>query len=90
MTPDIFLTLANLGIGGVAIGGLIYISNQFLIHLDKRAEKHELSMAERENSLRIVEKEVRTTVLLQLTKNTEVMNDTTRTLERVVSMLDKR
>ncbi len=89
MTPDLIITLANLGIGGVAIGALVYIASQFLTHLDKRAEKHEESMTERELALRGVEKEVRTTIMGQLSKNTEILNDTSKTLERVMLRLDK-
>lgn len=90
METELLTILPNLSIGVVCIGALVYISNKFLIHLDQRARQHETSMSERESALRKVESEVRTTILTQLSKNTEVMNDTTKTLERVVTALDRR
>ena len=86
----LFTILPNLSIGVVSVGALVYMSNKFLEHLDSRAKQHESAMSERENSLREVEREVRTTVMMQLTHNTEVMNDTTKILERVMKQLDRR
>src|SRR4051794_6955321 len=50
--------LPNLSIGVVAVGGLVYVVIQFLHALDKRAERHEAAMAEREKALRDVEHHV--------------------------------
>lgn len=51
---------------------------------------HEKSMSEREAQIRTVEREVRTTVLEQLSQNTVVMNDTVKSHERLMSLLDKK
>lgn len=85
----LFEILPNLSIGVISIGALVYVTNQFLVHLDERATQHEHSMTEREMALRAVEKEVRTNVLNQLSANTMAMNDTTKSLERVVNYLDR-
>lgn len=100
MEQGILTLLPNLSIGVVSIIALGYVTKNFLMHLDERSKAHQEAMAvistrhheamnERENAIRAVEREVRTTLLGQLNKNTEVMNDTTRALERVVTVLDK-
>lgn len=86
---ELLTVLPNLSIGVVSIGALVFITNRFLIHLDDRSQKHETAMYEREKSLRAVESEVRNTVLSQLSKNTEIMNDTSKVLERAIMVLDK-
>lgn len=88
--PEFITILPNLSIGVVCIGALVFITIRFLEHLDQRAEKHESAMNERETQLRTVEKEVRQTILDQLSRNTEVLNDTTKTLERVVGILNHK
>lgn len=89
MEPSLLTILPNLSIGVISIGALVYISKEFLRHLDTRATMHEQSMSERENQIRQVEREVRTTVLDQLSQNTIVMNDTLRSHERLMSLLDR-
>ena len=89
MPVELLTILPNLSIGVVSIGALVFVANRFLVHLDIRASRHETSMLEREKALRLVEAEVRSTVLDQLSKNTEIMNDTSRVLERAIAILDR-
>ena len=89
MPAELLTVLPNLSIGVISICGLIYVVLRFLEALDVRAVQHAEAMKERESALREVEKEVRTTILGQLSKNTEVMNDTVKMLERVTSSLNK-
>lgn len=89
MESSLLTILPNLSIGVVSIGALVYTTIKFLTHLDDRSNKHETAMFEREKSLRSVESEIRTTVLTQLGKNTEIMNDTSKVLERAIMVLDK-
>ena len=90
MESSILTVLPNLSIGVVCIGALVYVCNQFLKHLDERARQHEASMQEREVALREVEKEVRNTVMGQLSRNTEIMNTTSKVLERAINIMDKK
>lgn len=89
MEPSLISVLPNLSIGVISIGALVYIAREFLRHLDTRAVMHEASMREREEQIRSVEKEVRTTVLDQLSKNTVVMNDTVKSHERLMAIIDR-
>ena len=90
MEPSLLTILPNLSIGVVSVMSLVYISVQFLSHLDKRAKMHEESMRERESQIRIVEKEVRTKVLDQLQQNSMVMSDTVKSHERLMTILDRK
>jgi hypothetical protein len=90
MEQSLLTILPNLSIGVISIGALVYIAREFLRHLDSRAVMHEQSMAERENQIREVEREIRTTVLDQLSQNTIVMNDTVKSHERLMLLLDKQ
>jgi hypothetical protein len=86
-----FLTiLPNLSIGVISVLSLVYITLNFLKHLDERTVRHEHSMKEREDALRHVESEVRNNILAQLSKNTEILNDTSKTLSRVMQFLDNK
>jgi hypothetical protein len=89
MEPSLLTVLPNLSIGVVSIGALVYVSREFLRHLDSRAVMHEQAMAERESQIREVEREIRTTVLDQLSQNTIVMNDTVKSHERLMVLLDR-
>lgn len=100
MPTELLTILPNLSIGVAAIGGLVYVTYLFIKHLNEqsarqeekeeiRAERHETAMKEREGALREVEKEVRTNILSQLSKNTEIMNDTSKVMERAIMILDK-
>lgn len=91
---DFLQILPNLGIGVVAILTLGYIAREFILnlketHKDHKAQMNELHMShlselkERELALRTVEKEVRTNILDQLSRNTHVM-------ERAISVLDRK
>ena len=100
MSPEILTILPNLSIGVAAIGGLVYVPLNFIRHLNEqstrqelreaeRADRHGDAMKEREFALREVEREVRTNILSQLSKNTEIMNDTSKVMERAIMILDK-
>jgi ClpP class serine protease len=90
MEPTILTGLTQLSIGVISVLALVFVCIRFLEHLDRRTEKHEASMMERENQIRMVEREVRTTVLDQLNQNTMVMADTVKSHERLMTMLDKK
>lgn len=95
-----FLTvLPNLSIGVVAVLALAYLSlvhsraqketqEQFMKALDDRATKHESAMQEREEALRSVEREVRSTFSKHLLESTRALEENTKVLSRVVSKLD--
>ena len=100
MEQTILQFLQDASISVVSIAALVYLSQRFLMQMDKRAiahdeamkersSNHEISMLERENQIRIVESHVRTTVLTQLSQNTIAMNDTAKMMERVMTKLDK-
>jgi uncharacterized protein (DUF39 family) len=100
MDTELLTILPNLSIGVVSISGLVFITIRFIDYLKEererqeiqetqRAERHESAMKERELALREVEKEVRTNILSQLSKNTEIMNDTSKVMERAIMILDK-
>ena len=80
--------LPNLSIGVVAVGGLVYVVVQFLHALDKRAERHELAMTEREKALRDVEHHVRNMLANSLTQSSIALEQNTRILNRIISKLD--
>jgi hypothetical protein len=88
MESSILTILPNLSIGVISVLSLVYITLKFITHLDERTVRHEKAMLEREIQIRSIEKEVRTTVLAQLSQNTEAMNDTARVMERVMNRLD--
>jgi hypothetical protein len=90
MEPSILTGLTQLSIGVVSVLALVFVCIKFLEHLDRRTEKHEASMMERENQIRLVEREVRTTVLEQLNQNTMVMSDTVKSHERLMTILDRK
>lgn len=78
MESAIVNALPQLSVGVASVVALAYVTKHFLEHL-----------AERENAMRIVEKEVRTSLMEQLSKNTMAMSDMTRTHERVIAALDR-
>lgn len=99
MSGDLFSTALQLGIGGLSVAGIIYVSLQhsqtvrelqdaFLKQLDERADKHERAMHEREVALRSVEAEVRTTLTGQIMQNTTTLADVAKLLARVARHLD--
>jgi len=87
-TPSLLSVLPNLSIGVVAVGGLVYVVVKFLDTLDKREEKHDTAMAEREKGMRDVEAHVRNTLANALTQSTIALEQNSRVLSRVASMLD--
>lgn len=89
MESSLLTILPNLSIGVVSVLSLVYVTLNFLKHLDLRSTKHEEAMKEREDHLRIVEKEVRTNILDQLSQNSILMAETAKTLERVHNHLNK-
>lgn len=80
--PNIYNSLLNLGIGGASLAAMTFIVIQFLAALKEMRQVHEKAMNEREGAFRSLEKEVRTEILGQLGKNTQVM-------ERVMVHMDK-
>lgn len=82
MENTLLSVLPNLGVGVVAIGALIYVVNQFLNQLREIRVEHKAAMQERESAFRVLEKEVRTEILTQLSRNTAAM-------ERVINHMDK-
>jgi len=88
MESTLLTVLPNLSIGVTSVLSLVYITIKFIHHLDARAVRHESAVLERESQIRLVESEVRTTILAQLSQNTEAMNDTAKVLERVMIKLD--
>lgn len=91
--------LPNLSVPVVAVLALAYLSlnhsrvqkeNQdtFVTTLDTRADKHEMAMAKREESIRQLEQSVRESMSEQLTKNTVALIDVAKVLGRVVRHLD--
>lgn len=82
--------LPNLSVGVVSVVALVYVTVKFLEQLDIRSKLHNEVMSERERALREVEREVRTTVLEQISLNTQAMNDTAKVLDRVAALLDKK
>ena len=85
MEQSILTVLPNLSIGVISVLALVYVTVKFTDTLDKRSAAHEEAMQEREQSLRDVEREVRTNILSQLTANTQAMNESTKALERFLS-----
>lgn len=78
MESAILNALPQLSVGVASVVALAYVTKQFLEHL-----------AEREEALRAVEREVRTSLTEQLGKNTMAMADMTRTHERVIDALNR-
>lgn len=83
MEPSILSVLPNLGVGVASIAGLVYVVMQFLAQLKDMRKDHYEVMREREASFRDLEREVRTQIVEQLTKNSQVM-------ERVMNHLDRK
>jgi hypothetical protein len=83
MDTTLWSILPNLGVGVASIGGLVYVIMLFLRELKEMRDEHRKSMDERESAFRDLEREVRTEILSQLSKNTAAM-------ERVISHIDRR
>ena len=86
---ELLSILPNLSIGVISICALVFVAHRFLMHLDALNKRQEEGMMERELALRSVESEVRTSILVQLNTNSQIMNDTSRVLERAVQVMDK-
>lgn len=96
-----FGLILQLGIGGVAVVGIIYITlnneknssvreRLFVDTLIELSDKHAAAMKEREDSLRQVETSMRNIMAEQLTKNTIALIDVTKIFGRVARQLDNR
>jgi hypothetical protein len=90
MESNLLTILPNLSIGVISVLSLVYITTNFLKHLDSRTRRHEEAMTEREKQLRIVESEVRNNILGQLGQNNQLMAENAKVLERVISHLDRK
>ncbi len=80
--------LPNLSIGVVSILGLIYVVVIFQRTLDRRDERHQEAMKEREQALREVEKDVRNSLYAHLSESTMALQENTKVLSRVINHLD--
>lgn len=90
METSLLSILPNLSIGVISILGLIYVVLKFLDALDKRAEQHSEAMQEREEALRIVEKDVRDSLYKHLSESTVALQENTKVLARVMNHLDNK
>lgn len=93
MEASIISSLSELSVPAISVIAIAYMliktnesrernTQSFLLALDKMRNEHEATMKEREFALRSLEKEVRTSILEQLSKNSQIM-------ERVINHLDK-
>jgi hypothetical protein len=82
MEQSILTVLPNLSIGVVSVLSLVYVTIQFLRHLDERTIRHETAMSERENALRKVECDVRNLLVDLSNKNQSALIENTKALER--------
>lgn len=88
METSLLSILPNLSIGVISILGLIYVVLKFLDALDKRSEQHSIAMQEREEALRMVEKDVRDSLYKHLSESTMALQENTKVLARVMNHLD--
>ena len=79
---ELISILPNLGIGVVAVLSLVYVTKQFLEHLREIHKEHKEDLAEQRKEIREVEKEVRTNITAQLSKNTHVMEQALLVIEK--------
>lgn len=93
MEAGILSSLSELSVPAISVIAIAYMliktnesrernTQSFLAELDKMRFEHETAMKEREYALRSLEKEVRTSILEQLAKNSQIM-------ERVINHLDR-
>jgi hypothetical protein len=82
MEQSILTVLPNLSIGVVSVLSLVYVTVQFLRHLDERTIRHETAMSEREHALRKVECDVRSLLVELSNKNQSALIENTKALER--------
>lgn len=90
MEPSLLTILPNLSIGVISVLSLVYVTLKFTETLDKRSQRHEEAMEERENALRELEREVRTNILDKLGLNTQAMTEHTKIMERVMFQIENR
>ena len=79
-SPSVLSLLPQLSIGVVAIMALGYITLIFIKYIEKRDDVHASQLKEREDTLRALETEVRTSIVGQLQENSRVMD---RVLDRL-------
>lgn len=75
METSVLSTLPNLSIGVVSVLALVYTARECIKHVGAVNENHLNALKEREDAMRQVEKEVRTSIMTQLGENTAVMKD---------------
>lgn len=87
--------LPNLSIGVIAVLSLVVVTFRFLDRMEKSNVTHEKAMADRENALRAVEKEVRTEfgkLLAQsnhvIVQSTHAIGENSKILARAVDRWD--
>jgi len=92
--------LPNLSIGVVSILLTAFITVNFIRSLREQADKHsqhisdmqtahQVAMNEREDSMRKLEKEIRETLILNLSRSAQTMDRNVQVLERVIDYLKK-
>lgn len=93
METSILSSLSDLSVPAISVIAIAYMliktnesrevnTKNFLDALQNMRDEHEIAMKERELALRSLEKEVRTSILEQLSKNSQIM-------ERVINHLDR-
>lgn len=90
MESSLIAALPNLGVGIVSVLVIGYIVKEFLKALDKRTQRYESAMTERESYLRSVESDIRTTLSENLFNSTRVIEENTRVLVQVIDRLEKK
>ena len=88
MESALLSTLPNLSIGVVAVGALVLITRDFLKRMDDRATAHEAAMKEREDALRVVERDMRTELSRISEKSIHVIGENNRLMGRLITHLD--
>lgn len=79
MSSDIIQALPNLGVGAAAIYALYLVCKMFLDKLDKR-----------ETEMRALEKEVRGSIVAQLSEAAAQMKSNSHVMNRVIDFLDRQ
>ena len=93
MEAGVLSALSDLSVPAISVIAIAYMliktnesretnTKNFLDALQNMRSEHESSMKERETAFRGLEREVRTSILEQLSKNSQIM-------ERVINHLDK-
>lgn len=88
VTIPSFLQEASISV--ISVSALALVVYIFIRYLRYERQMTQQMLQENNQALREVEREVRVTVLDQLTLNTSTMNETIKTHERIIRLLDNR